>query len=78
MDLMRPDNDARVAALVREYAGSEAEILQRDFKASLKAAFTPAEVRAQLLAAGLEELTVSVVSDRHLTIHGRPLRRKHT
>ena len=75
MDLMRPDNDARVAALVREYAGSEAEILQRDFKASLKAAFTPAEIRAQLLAAGLEELTVSVVSDRHLTIHGRPLRR---
>lgn len=71
MDLMRPDNDTQVAALVREYAGGEPEILQGDFRASLKAAFTPAEVRAQLLAAGLEDMAVSVVSDRHLTIHGR-------
>ena len=71
MDLTRPDNEAQVAALVREYAAGEPAILQRDFRASLKAAFRPAEVRAQLRAAGLDRLAVSVVSDRHLTIHGR-------
>ena len=71
MDLMRPDNETQVAALVREYAAAEPPILQRDFRASLKAAFRPAEVRAQLRAAGLDSLAVSVVSDRHLTIHGR-------
>ena len=71
MDLMRPDNETQVAALVREYAAGEPAILQRDFRASLKAAFTPAEVRAQLRAAGLDSLAVNVVSDRHLTIHGR-------
>lgn len=71
MDLMRPDNETQVAALVRQYAGGEPAILQGDFRASLKAAFRPAEIRAQLRAAGLDSLAVSVVSDRHLTIHGR-------
>lgn len=71
MDLMRPDNDTQVAALVRQYAAGEPAILQGDFRASLKAAFTPAEVRAQLRAAGLEDMAISVVSDRHLTIHGQ-------
>ncbi|MCZ6803271.1 MAG: class I SAM-dependent methyltransferase [Proteobacteria bacterium] len=68
MDLMRPDNDDEVDALVDEYAGDEPEILQRDFRNSLKAAFTPAEVVLQLRSAGLEGLKVTVVSDRHMTI----------
>jgi len=42
-----------------------------DFYRSLLAAFTPAEVRAQLRAAGLEELAVEVISDRHLFVSGR-------
>ena len=68
MDLMRPENDEEVERLVNEYAKDEPEILQRDFRASLKAAFTTDEVNEQLLAAGLGELTVSVVSDRYLTV----------
>ena len=67
MDLMRPENDEQVDFLVKEYASGEPDILQRDFRASLKAAFTPDEVKAQLVEAGLN-LNVLVVSDRHLKI----------
>ena len=68
MDLMRPDNDDVVSRMVDEYAGNEPEVLKRDFYNSLKAAFTPDEVRQQLHDAGLNGLEVSVVSDRHLTV----------
>ena len=69
MDLIRPENDTKVNELVREYASEEPEILQRDFKNSLKAAFTPGEVVLQLATAGLRDLEVDVVSDRHMTIY---------
>lgn len=68
MDLMRPETDDEVDTLVNLYAQGEPEILQRDFKNSLFAAFTPEEVELQIINAGLDELTVKVVSDRHLTI----------
>jgi trans-aconitate methyltransferase len=68
MDLMRPETDDEVDTLVNLYAQGEPEILQRDFKNSLFAAFTPEEVELQITNAGLDELTVKVVSDRHLTI----------
>lgn len=68
MDLMRPENDARVNYLVDQYAGNEPAILQRDFGNSLKAAFTPAEVKSQLSTAGLEMLSISIVSDRHFIV----------
>jgi trans-aconitate methyltransferase len=71
MDLMRPENDEKVDALVDEYARGEPEILRRDFRNSLKAAFTPDEVVLQLRTAELEGLQVNVVSDRHLTICSR-------
>jgi len=45
-------------------------VLRRDFHASLCAAFSPAEVEAQLRAAGLAGLRVNVASDRHLTVTG--------
>lgn len=67
MDLVRPESDKQVDALVDEYAGNEPAVLQRDFRNSLKAAFTPEEVQEQLDIAGLQ-LKVSVVSDRHLVI----------
>lgn len=69
MDLMRPENEEQVNWMVKEYSGNEPEILQRDFGNSLKAAFTPAEVKQQLSDCGLNEMTVNVVSDRHITIH---------
>jgi trans-aconitate methyltransferase len=66
MDLMRPESDEDVDALTNKYAQGEPEILQRDFHNSLKAAFTPDEVKVQLREAGLDGFNVSVVSDRHL------------
>ncbi len=68
MDLMRPESDDQVYMLVEEYAGNEPLILKRDFRNSLRAAFTPDEVVSQLNSVGLNELNVSVVSDRHFTI----------
>ena len=69
-DLRRPLTRARARAFVRKYAGSDAEVLQRDFYNSLLAAFTPAEVRRQLQQAGLGGLNVEIISDRHLLVYG--------
>lgn len=71
MDLMRPASAEVVDALVEHYAGGEPEILRRDFRHSLMAAYLPQEVRAQLGCAGLDCLHVEVVSDRHLLAAGR-------
>jgi len=68
MDLIRPENDEQVDKKVDEYANGEPDILRRDFRNSLKAAFTLDEIKCQLADAGLKSLNVSVVSDRHLTI----------
>jgi len=71
MDLARPPSEVAVDALVETYAMNEAEVLRRDFRNSLFAAYTPAEVEAQLHAAGLEGLAVTMVSDRHLAVSGQ-------
>ncbi len=70
-DLRRPGSRARARALTRRYARGEPAVLQRDFFNSLLAAFTPAEVRAQLRAAGLTELEVEPIGNRHLIVFGR-------
>ena len=70
VDLFRPENHAAARRLVETYAAGEPEILRRDFYNSLLAAFEPREVEAQLAAAGLDELSVAVISDRHLVVHG--------
>lgn len=69
-DLRRPATVAKARALTEQYSGTEPEVLRRDFYNSLRAAFTPAEVRRQLEAAGLEELQVEIGSDRHLVVFG--------
>ncbi len=71
MDLMRPESAQAVDRLVTIYAGAAPEILRRDFRNSLFAAFTPEEVRDQLSNAGLPGLRVEPVSDRHLLVSGR-------
>jgi SAM-dependent methyltransferase len=72
MDLFRPASEADARALVEQYASGEPELLQRDFLASLHAAFEPDEVRGQLATVGLDGvLAVSTVSDRHLLVTGR-------
>lgn len=71
MDLARPGSAAAVDRLVDEYAGDEPGVLRDDFRQSLHAAYTLAEVREQLQAADLEQLTVDTVSDRHWCVSGR-------
>lgn len=70
MDLLRPDTPEDAAATVSACAADEAEALRRDFYHSLLAAYRPAEVAAQLAAAGLAHLRVERVSDRHLMVWG--------
>lgn len=70
MDLFRPASPRAARAIVEQYAADEPEILRRDFYRSLLAAFAPTEVEAQLHASGLDPLTVTVVSDRHLLVSG--------
>jgi len=70
-DLRRPATKAKARAMVKRCSGNEPEVLRRDFYNSLLAAFMPMEVRRQLKQAGLEELRVEIVSDRHLVVFGR-------
>jgi SAM-dependent methyltransferase len=73
MDLCRPASRAAAQRLVDQYAAGEPEILRRDFYHSFLAAFTPAEIIAQLAAAGLEQFRVTRPSDRHVIISGQML-----
>ncbi|MEN6586998.1 MAG: class I SAM-dependent methyltransferase [Sulfuricella sp.] len=70
MDLMRPASAAEAEKLTQRYAADTPPVLQRDFHHSLLAAYRPDEVRQQLDAAGLEQLRVEAVSDRHLLVWG--------
>jgi ubiquinone/menaquinone biosynthesis C-methylase UbiE len=70
MDLLRPDSRDEAMRLVDRYAGEEPEGLRKDFHHSLRAAYRPDEVLAQLEDAGLGLLTLEVVSDRHFVVWG--------
>lgn len=71
MDLKRPHDIDDVHMLVERYADGAPDVLRRDFLNSLLAAYRADEVSEQLAAAGLRELAVSEVSDRHLAVSGR-------
>ncbi|MEI6076888.1 MAG: class I SAM-dependent methyltransferase [Verrucomicrobiota bacterium] len=71
MDLRRPDTEAEARLFVNSYASNESEILQRDFYNSLRAAFTPEEVRQQLICARMNNLEVESISNRHLLVSGK-------
>ncbi len=70
-DLRRPATTEEAARIVANESASEPEVLQRDYYNSLCAAFEPAEVRAQLAAAGLTTLTVVPEGEHHLMVYGR-------
>jgi ubiquinone/menaquinone biosynthesis C-methylase UbiE len=71
VDLRRPTTAEAAEALVELYARDERPALKHDFLASLHAAFTAAEVEAQLAAHGLADaLRVEALGDRHLVIAG--------
>lgn len=71
MDLARPTSPTAVDGLVETYAIDAPEVLRHDFRNSLFAAYTVAEVQTQLSRAGLFSLSVDLVSDRHLAVRGQ-------
>lgn len=71
MDLERPRSSTAVDALVESYAIDAPEILRRDFRNSLFAAYTLDEVERQVRRAGFTSLRVERVSDRHLAVRGQ-------
>ncbi len=70
VDLLRPGDTKKAEEIVNKYAADEPSLLKKDFYNSLLAAFEPEEVEAQLARAELTDLTVKVISDRHLLIYG--------
>lgn len=70
MDLMRPGTIAEAGELKEMYTQGEPEVLKRDFYNSLLAAFEIEEVREQIIRAGLGNLEIRQVSDRHLIVFG--------
>ncbi|MCU0766514.1 MAG: class I SAM-dependent methyltransferase [Gammaproteobacteria bacterium] len=71
MDLARPADEGEVERLLALHAVGAPDLVLRDFRASLHAAYRVEEVREQLAAAGLAGLEVAMVSDRHLAVYGR-------
>jgi len=71
MDLARPRSELAVDAVVETYAMDAPDVLRKDFRNSLFAAYRVDEVKRQLQRAGLASLTVGMISDRHLAVTGR-------
>lgn len=70
MDLMRPASIQEARNFAHRYAADAPPILQHDFYHSLLAAYRPDELGLQLEAAGLSQLSIEAVSDRHWLIWG--------
>jgi 2-polyprenyl-3-methyl-5-hydroxy-6-metoxy-1,4-benzoquinol methylase len=70
-DLRRPSSSAAAEQLRQRYLAEAPPVLQRDYVASLHAAFRPEEVQQQLVAAGLKGLRVEPLEDRYLEVWGQ-------
>lgn len=70
-DLRRPAGRSELEDLVREQMAGAPEVLRRDFRHSLAAAFTPEEVAGQLRDQKLQGLQVAARGERHLEVWGR-------
>jgi trans-aconitate methyltransferase len=70
-DLRRPAGEAALEALVASEMATAPQVLQRDYRQSLHAAFTPQEVVAQLEQAGMGGLRVQERGERYLEVWGR-------
>lgn len=70
-DLVRPDDDAAVAALVALYAANDTARQRALFDASLRAALSLDEARALAERAGAPADAVGMTSDRHWTLAHR-------
>ena len=65
IDLLRPADHDVAVRLVKEHAKDAPPVLERDFIASLHAAYTIDEVQQQLRAAGLPSFQVDQVDELH-------------
>jgi hypothetical protein len=70
IDLLRPADHETAVRLVNEHAKDAPPVLERDFVASLHAAYTVDEVRQQLIAAGLPQFSVEQVDELHFVAWG--------
>lgn len=70
-DLRRPKTPEAAVELRERHLPTAPQVLQKDYLASLHAAFTAEEVRRQLADAGLHSLEVVEVEDRYLDVVGR-------
>jgi len=65
VDLLRPPDHETAARLVNQHASDAPPVLQRDFIASLHAAYTVDEVRRQLRMADLETFKIDQTDELH-------------
>jgi ubiquinone/menaquinone biosynthesis C-methylase UbiE len=70
-DLMRPDDDSTVTALVDTYAAGATEPQRAMFGASLRAALTLDELRELTRPLGIPDSAAKQTSDRHWTLNFR-------
>jgi ubiquinone/menaquinone biosynthesis C-methylase UbiE len=70
IDLVRPPDHETAIRLVKEHAKDAPPVLERDFIASLHAAYTVDEVRQQLNTAGLPQFKVDRVDVLHFVAWG--------
>jgi SAM-dependent methyltransferase len=70
-DLRRPASLEEAQALLARHLADAPPVLQRDYLASLQAAFEPREVAEQLQTAGLGQLQVRPLEDRYLEVWGQ-------
>jgi ubiquinone/menaquinone biosynthesis C-methylase UbiE len=70
-DLFRPERFEDVEALVGRHAAGATPAQRALLRDSLRAALTPAELRAAADAAGLDDAELSIDSDRHISLQRR-------
>ena len=70
IDLVRPPDHETAVEFVKKHAKDAPPVLERDFIASLHAAYTVDEVGQQLIQAGLPQFKVEQVDELHLIASG--------
>ena len=69
-DLRRPESMDQLNHLQTLHLPDAPEVLLQDFRASLRAAFEPAEVADQLRITGMKQLSIQLEGDRYLVVSG--------
>lgn len=70
LDLLRPDTEKEVEKIIELHAANTNLYYQKDFRNSLKAAFTLQEIKKQLIENNLGHLTVETLDNKIVIIYG--------